>query len=165
MLIIRRAQQQDAASLVEAMVDAERSGFMLANPDERRLTVPQATAWIARLEQAEHQVMFVATQQSTIIGYLLVQQETMERTKHRASIVIGVHSEHRGKGVGTALFESAFTWAYAKQIRRLELTVIAHNDGAKHLYKKMGFTEEGVKRDSLLIDGQFVNEYYMSRLL
>ena len=33
------------------------------------------------------------------------------------------------------------------------------------LYKKMGFEIEGVKKDSLLINDQYVDEYYMSKIL
>lgn len=52
-------------------------------------------------------------------------------------------------------------------IREIKLNdvVIAHNEVALSLYKKMGFEIEGVKRDSLYVDGEFVDEYYMSKLL
>ncbi|MER1957938.1 MAG: GNAT family N-acetyltransferase [Solibacillus sp.] len=40
-------------------------------------------------------------------------------------------------------------WAKQQQLHRLELTVIEHNHQAIHLYRKMGFKEEGIKRDSL----------------
>ena len=56
-------------------------------------------------------------------------------------------------------------WAKQQQLQRLELTVIEHNHQAIHLYRKMSFKEEGIKRDSLWIDGQFVNEIYMRLLL
>ena len=51
------------------------------------------------------------------------------------------------------------------QIHRLELSVVTHNEAGLRLYKKMGFKIEGTKRHSLLIDGEFVDEYYMSKLL
>jgi len=57
------------------------------------------------------------------------------------------------------------SWALDNNIHRLELTVVAQNESAISLYKKLGFEIEGTKRDSLLIDGIFVNEYYMSKLL
>jgi RimJ/RimL family protein N-acetyltransferase len=33
------------------------------------------------------------------------------------------------------------------------------------LYEKMGFIREGTKRHSLKIEGQFVDEQYMSKLI
>lgn len=56
-------------------------------------------------------------------------------------------------------------WAKKVHLHRLDLTVIAKNDAAIALYKKMGFEIEGVKRDSLLINNEFVDEYYMSKLI
>lgn len=49
-------------------------------------------------------------------------------------------------------------------VHRLELTVMENNESGVALYKKMGFDIEGMKRDSLY-DGQYINEYYMSKLL
>ncbi len=40
-----------------------------------------------------------------------------------------------------------------------------YNDGAIHLYKKNGFVIEGVKRKSMILDGSYVDEYYMARIL
>ena len=47
----------------------------------------------------------------------------------------------------------------------LELTVMTHNTAGIALYKKQGFAIEGTKRHSLLINGQFIDEFYMSKLL
>lgn len=161
---IRRAVKGDANELRALMKRVEGSGFMLANPGERELTTAQAERLIDALQQ-ETSVLFVAAQGEQLVGYFIVQQEKMARTKHRASIVIGVDEAMRGKGIGTKLFEAGIRWAHIRGIHRLELTYIAHNDAAGALYRKMGFVEEGIKRHSLYIDGQYVNEYYMSLLL
>ena len=36
---------------------------------------------------------------------------------------------------------------------------------AKHLYEKNGFVVEGIKRDAMFVDGNYVDEYYMAKLL
>jgi len=56
-------------------------------------------------------------------------------------------------------------WAQFNGYHRLELTVMESNVAAKKLYSKCGFVEEGVKRDSMKINGAYVNEFYMSKLL
>ena len=50
-------------------------------------------------------------------------------------------------------------------MHRIELTVMAHNARAKRLYDAMGYFEEGVNRDSLFVDGRFVDEIMMAKLL
>lgn len=42
---------------------------------------------------------------------------------------------------------------------------MTHNELAMSLYIKNGFEIEGTKRKSLVIDGQWVDEYYMSKIL
>ena len=35
---------------------------------------------------------------------------------------------------------------------------------AKHLYEKNGFEIEGIKKKSMLVDGVYVDEFYMAKL-
>ena len=41
----------------------------------------------------------------------------------------------------------------------------AENEAGVALYRKSGFEIDGTKRNSLMIDGTFYDEYYMSKLL
>ena len=89
----------------------------------------------------------------------------MGRTRHSAKIVIGIHEQDRGKGIGTKLFQKMEEHARTNEIRRLELSVIANNAPALSLYRKMGFEKEGIKRESLFFDGKYHDEYFLSKLL
>ena len=162
---IRSATASDASELVEVMKDAEASGFMMFDSGERTLTAEQFENYIEATNQKQNSAIFIATEEDNILGYIIVQGETPKRIAHRASIVIGVHSASRGKGVGTALFAHAEQWAKEAGIQRLELTVIKHNEAAYHLYEKMGFEVEGVKQKSLKMNGEYVDEYYMVKMI
>nr|WP_257144309.1 GNAT family N-acetyltransferase [Bacillus pseudomycoides] len=63
------------------------------------------------------------------------------------------------------MFKEVEKWARLHDIWRLELTVMAHNTRAQALYKKAGFEQEGVKKASLIVEGERVDEYYMAKLL
>ena len=78
---------------------------------------------------------------------------------------MGVLEARTGRGAGRALLTALEAWARANGIHRLELTVQAHNHRAIALYEKCGFEREGLKRHSLKIDGTYVDEYYLSKLL
>ena len=164
-VIIRQATQLDADQILIVMNDAENSGFMLANRGERKLKPESVKKIIDNVNNASKSGFFVAEEEDTLLGYLIVRGESMERTIHRASIVIGVHSNSRGKGVGSALFKHVFEWAKQKELHRLELTVIESNEQAIGLYKKMDFEVEGIRKDALLIEGKYVNEIYMGKIL
>ena len=163
--IIRKANDRDTTQILAVMKDAEQSGFMLYAPDERNMAPASLSKLINSINQTSTSGFFIAQHEDEIVGYLLLKAESLSRTSHRAQIAVGVHSKSRGKGVGTALFDQMIHWAKQAQLHRLELTVIEHNEQAVHLYKKMGFKIEGIKRNSLLIDGQYVNELYMAKLL
>lgn len=164
-MIIRIATEEDAKQVLDVMNNAENSGFMLANPGERSLKPESIMKIINNVNSASKSGIFVAEEDGILLGYMIARGETMNRLMHRASIVIGVHSSNRGKGVGTALFEHVFSWAKQMNLHRLELTVIESNEQALGLYKKMGFEVEGIGKEALCIDGEYVNEIYMGKIL
>jgi RimJ/RimL family protein N-acetyltransferase len=87
------------------------------------------------------------------------------RNKGTVYIVIGILERFTGQGLGTALFECMEQWARDRKLHRLELSVMVHNQRGVGLYQKMGFGIEGVRRDSLLVSGSYVDEYYMAKLI
>ncbi|MDU1538065.1 MAG: GNAT family N-acetyltransferase [Paeniclostridium sordellii] len=84
-------------------------------------------------------LVLVATDDETIIGFLSAQRGIAKRIKHTAYIVVGIREKFRGKGIGSKLFSELDIWAKENNITRLELSVICSNIVAKHLYEKNGF--------------------------
>lgn len=165
MIGIREAAKNDAEQLIEVMKNAEESGFMLFDPGERKIEVEPFAEFIEATNTQEKSRIFVACEKERILGYLMVQNEKPRRISHRGYVVIGIHSDSRGKGIGKSLFIHVVTWAKKVNLHRLDLTVVTENDAAVALYKNMGFEIEGIKRDSLVIDNNYVDEYYMSKLI
>lgn len=87
------------------------------------------------------------------------------RRSHAAYLGMGVHDDHVGEGIGTALLDSlldaADNWL---DIRRMELTVYTDNAPAIALYKRHGFETEGTLRAYAFRSGQFVDAYTMARM-
>ena len=78
---------------------------------------------------------------------------------------MGVLRDYSGKGIGTTFFKNLDKWARQHGVHRLELTVECHNHAARHLYEKSGFKIEGTRVKSMLVEGNFVDEYYMAKIL
>ena len=53
----------------------------------------------------------------------------------------------------------------AREPHRMVLTVMAHNRSAVAPYEESGFVVQETRRDSMLVEGNYVDEYYMARLL
>ncbi|MGG4268532.1 N-acetyltransferase family protein [Peribacillus simplex] len=147
---IRKVTRQDAGKLAALINHVEDSGFMLYNPGERKATENELERQIEQIESNPRSVFLVAASCDDLIGYFILAGNNLSGTKHSAKIVIGISEQERGKGVGTKLFQKMEEQALEYEIRRLELTVIANNEPALSLYKKIGFELEGTKRDSLL---------------
>jgi RimJ/RimL family protein N-acetyltransferase len=163
---VRKVLPEDADKLAELIKKVEESNFMLFGPGERKVTGEQLRRHrIEPLENDQSSHFLVAVDREDLIGYLMAIGSTTQRTAHSVYLVVGVSETARGKGVGTELFGQVEKWAKNRNLHRLELTVMVHNEAAINLYKKMGFEIEGVKKHSLLVDGAFVDEYYMGKLL
>lgn len=138
--------------------------FMMLEPGERTITVEEQHQRIKNVLSTDNQMIFVADE-NRLVGFLGAYGGGFKRNRHSAYIVTGILQEYAGRGLGTQFFQSVEEWAIAHNIHRLELTVMCHNERAVHLYKKVGFVVEGIKKDSLRINDQYVDEYYMAKIL
>lgn len=166
-MIIRAIELADAeqfASLLQ-QVDA-RSTYMLWEVGERKTGIGPQRKMIEAITEKQNSIIFVAEREDhELVGYLLANGGNAKRNQHAAYLVIGLLEEVRGQGVGTKLFEAIEKWAKKQQLHRLELTVVTKNIAGIALYKKVGFEIEGIKRDTLLIDGEFMDEYQMAKIV
>lgn len=165
-MIIREINTADSEALANLTKQVEASSeYMLWEPAERNMDPNKQRKMIEKMVKSKNSTIFVAEEKNTLIGFIMSVGGPANRNKHSAYIVIGILKEYRGQGVGTKLFQYLEQWALHHDIHRLELTVVTRNEIGISLYQKMGFEIEGRKRDSLLINSEYVDEYYMSKLL
>ena len=82
--------------------------------------------------------------------------------------VIGmmVARDWRGRGVGSALMQTAIDWAREQGLHKLCLDVWPHNESAIALYKKFGFVQEGFRvKQRRRANGELWDELEMGLLL
>lgn len=165
-LVVRRVTEDDAAlwlALARRIDDETR--FMMFEPGERKTTVAEQAARFRAMNATDNQTLFLAEVDGEPIGYLGAMGGTFNRNRHKVMIFIGIRDGFQGQGVGTALFKEMEAWARAWGAHRLELTVMPHNAAGLALYKKMGFEIEGTLRDALRVDGVYVDEITMAKVL
>lgn len=163
---IRNIKEEDAGAFLELCLRLDReTEFMLLEPEERMITPEEQRQKITALLAADDSMIFVAEMDGQLVGYLGAYGSSYRRNRHSTYLVLGILQTYSGKGVGTALFTELHRWAEARNLHRLELTVMAHNAAAIALYKKTGFEVEGIKKDSIRLGDNFVDELYMAKLL
>ncbi len=112
-------------------------------------------------------MILLALHQSRVVGNLNVfQQAWSERLKANGELIIYLHQEFQGVGLGTAMMREAIRGSRQKGLHRLALSVIADNRNAIKLYEKVGFQHEGLRREDYLgEDGKYHDVVEMGLLL
>jgi RimJ/RimL family protein N-acetyltransferase len=164
-ITIRPIQPGDAEAYLDLRLtlDAETK-FMLLEPGERRQTADSVRAAIEAMLASDSGAIFLAENETRLVGYISADQGTCRRNRHSAFVVTGIRLAYIGKGIGRRLFLALDEWACNAGISRLELTVMTHNTRAIRLYQRVGFEIEGTRRRALMIDDLPVDEYYMGKV-
>lgn len=168
-MIIREANITDAEKLYEMLCRLdEETDYMMYEPGERQKVSPNSDRLKSYLEEASSgtDLMLVAENDSgEIVGFLGAERGKLNRVQHTAYIVTGIREAYRRQGIGTRFFKQLEEWARSKGIVRLELTVECPNIAAKNLYEKNGFVVEGLRSKSMRVNGEFVDEYNMCKII
>lgn len=169
---VRPATPDDAQGLLDLQLCLDReTSFMLLSPGERpRDTALLRTRLEAIAQGADPAYVIVADTGARhaadrLAGYVDVSVLPFQRSLGTGYVVMGVRQSFGGQGVGRALMAAAIDAARETGMTRLELTVMEHNRPALGLYLACGFQIEGLRRESMWVDGHPVSEYWMGLVL
>lgn len=167
---LRAAEGADAEALYHfgRALLAETS-FFLRGPSERARSVDEMRLIIERFRELPRHLLLTAWSgegpDSEPVGEAVVMGGELKRNRYTATVGVGVLQAHTNNGLGRKLMEGLEFFARQVKLHRLELTVMSHNTRALRLYEQMDYQIEGTRRDSLYIDGAYVDEIVMSKLL
>nr|MBV6630602.1 GNAT family N-acetyltransferase [Oceanococcus sp. HetDA_MAG_MS8] len=162
---IKSCQPTQAQAYLElcAQIDAQ-TPYMMLEAGERALQAPDLQAGLTTMLSNDDQRIFLAWEAVRPMAYINISRKPFNRVQHVFYLVLGVLRSHWGRGIGTALLEHAEDWAVSVGGTRLELNVMEHNQRAITLYQRLGFTQEGCRKNSMWVSGEYVNELYMAKL-
>lgn len=106
----------------------------------------------------------VAIEQTTVVGWCDIQPVFGHARRHIGTLGMGLLPTHRHRGIGKQLLSAAISTAWSRGLQRIELTVREDNANARALYARLGFHDEGVKRQSMLVAGRYYDCYSMALL-
>jgi len=165
-MLIRKLEPEDNIKFLALLnkLDAETE-FRAYEPGERNINSDEFYEILLEYFSKENNIIFVAIDNDNFIGYIEGMGGAFRRNSHNLHISIGILQDYVGKKIGTELFNAIEEWAVNNKIHRLELNVFDYNERGINLYKKMNYQIEGIKKDSFLVNGNYVNEIMMAKII
>ncbi|MAT45293.1 MAG: GNAT family N-acetyltransferase [Anaerolineaceae bacterium] len=153
--------------------DAENMFNSLADEESMRLTGTTQTflfedvlAYCKRIETAEDRVDYaiVLKDTSEYVGEVVLNEIDWENRSANFRIALA-SKNYFGKGYGSEATQLILAFGFdSLDLHRIELEVYDFNPRAQHVYDKVGFQKEGVRRDVLLWEGEYHSAIQMSIL-
>lgn len=157
-ILIRPVRLEDAQALWRI---ARQEGVIETTMALPSLRLEQRARSLSDLGENDHYM--VAEKAGQVVGVAGLTVGT-GRLRHSGHLFVYVAVENQGQGIGTrllqALLDLADQWLL---LRRVELTVLAENEGAKRLYERLGFVVEGRRKMSVISRGELKDEWLMAR--
>ena len=175
-LIIRPAVHTDLAALFaylnDHLADNGKGGTPLFQPmarSESRLPPEKEAGFITGLgtpvgEPGWRRVWLALDEAGAIAGHIDLRARPERPAAHRALLGMGVHRDHRRKGLGARLIDAALAWAHDEAgVDWIDLEVLSVNRAARDLYTRTGFATIGEMPDMFRIDGEQHAYTFMTR--
>ncbi len=166
-VIIRKSIKSDAKALIEYLnVIGGESDYLTFGIGEFELSVEQEEEFIESISKKENALSILAEVNGKVIGNLNFSGGLRKRTAHVGEFGISILKEYWGNGIGEELLKYLIDWSKNSGIvRKINLKVRSDNTRGIHLYKKFGFTEEGILKRDLFMNGEFYDSILMGLLI
>ena len=149
---IRPVKETDLESLRDAINSVCREKWYVATVEG--FSLEQSRTFLKRIvENSLPQV--VAVNNGQIVGWCDIIPNTKTGFTHVGRLGMGVHRDHRRKGIGRSLLEACLSLARTAGLERVELEVFSDNKAAIRLYECHGFNLEGVKTHARKLEGKY----------
>lgn len=96
-----------------------------------------------------------------IVGHLEMIGSSMESSRHRCRLGLGIETPYRGFGLGKQLMTTAIDWASSQSfLDWIDLDVFANNFAAIKLYKSFGFEQVGLTKDRFRVNQEQIDDLH-----
>jgi len=169
-VVLRPFEDGDLPALAEAIADPEvgrltGSVNTSTQPADAAFDEGRLRQWYAtRNAQPDRLDLAVVDRASGgCVGEAVLNEWEPENASCNFRILIGPRGRDRGLGTEATRLLLAHAFETAG-LHRVSLEVYAFNPRAQRAYEKVGFVKEGVRRDALRFDGEWVDSVLMSVL-
>ncbi len=159
-IVLRLLRFDDKEPLLKMFASMSENALLWSNPpyDEQKID-----RWMSGSKTG---LSLVALSADRLVGIAAIYQFLRPREKGIGDMMIYIHQDFHGVGLGTEMTDRLLTLARNKGLHRIGLEVVEENKAAVRLYKKLGFEIEGVRKDAYFgADHKYHNMLVMGVLL
>lgn len=160
---LRAAEADDVDALYE--LASELDSWEERNPSPARpLTRAEySERFTKRITEPSDDIFFVVEVDRALAGHCNLFE--IDHLTRAGEVGIALHSAARGHGYGTDALRLLVRFAFERHnLRRVHLRALASNAGGLACYRKVGFVEEGRRRESAWVRGHYEDEVEMGLL-
>jgi L-amino acid N-acyltransferase YncA len=164
-IIVRDAREDDAQAIVDILnpIILERAHSAFDTP----FTVGQEREYLQRFPARGIWKVATHAGDGRVIGFQIVEPFATYTNafNHVGTMGTFVDLAFRNQGIAAHLFEATFETARAKGYEKFFTFVRADNPMALRAYTRHGFTVVGTARKQARIDGRYIDEILIEKLL
>lgn len=157
---IRTARQADLSGLIGVIRSVAEEGKYIEA--ETVADVLDHEEVVLRHNELRSRIVFVATIGDEVVGWVHLNLPEAEKLSHTAVLTVGVLSEYRRHGIGSALLERGVEWARDHGFEKLYNSVPSTNEEAVDFLDSHGWEREAARRNHYRIEGDYVDEVMMA---
>lgn len=161
---IRQAELDDAEKLLHCIKTyIPQSEYIPKLTHEIKLTINQEKDWINSFLVNKNSLLLIAEYNNEIIGNIDLTGNQRKLMEHTAVIGMGMLKDWRDTRLGTALLSNVIEWAKQNEILEvIWLQVYTENIAGLALYKKLGFSENGIIKNFFKHENKYFDNLTMS---
>lgn len=150
-------EEEDLPALHEAINDP---GVWRTTGMNRPNSMAEEREWFEGLSERDDAVSFVAAADGETVGSVGLRD--IHPGDGTAEIGFYVLPAHQGNGYATEAVRLAVGYAFDHhRLHRVDAEAYGFNDASRRVLEKVGFAEEGVRREAAFVDGDYrdVHQY------
>ncbi|MFO8068692.1 MAG: GNAT family protein [Alkalibacterium sp.] len=140
--------------------------------DQSRMHLKQWMTWVDQVQSVEdigevtYKHLLEFTEQKAVHFVIMYEDEIagsvsikdIDWSLRSAEIGYWLGSEYTGKGIMVRTVSSLLDYAFNKlNLHKIEIWAAEGNEKSRSIPERLGFVQEGMRRDNELIDGKYVN--------
>ncbi len=126
--------------------------------DARYVTTLMQESWFQKLQESVTSFRYVCRNKESNVLVGVFRIDNLDTSNQSIMIGLDIAQEFRRNGYATEIYEFFIEYLFNdRYFHRLYFSTLSTNLAAQGLYKKLGFLPEGIQRDAIFRNGEYID--------